>query len=224
MLAAFVDHRYEARFRLALIWGLRPGEATGLTWERVDFVRGTIEIAAQLQRSKIAVNGEPLGTIHRAGTKSTAGARTIWRLLELWKDAQAAEMIGRELAPFQIQHRAQQAARLAAAKDLGLLVSPGLYSVPPADGLVFTLANGDPILPRWDADMWTALCNRAGIKHVRLYVARHTAINHMLRSGAPLASVSVAAGHHSQAFTERVYGGNRDVIGDGLAAFVSESP
>jgi integrase len=87
---------------------------------------------------------------------------------------------------------------------------------------VFTLANGDPILPRWDADMWNAILEKAGVEHTRIYSMRHTAINFQLLAGAPIEAVSVGAGHGTTGFTERAYGGNRDALGFGLAAFVGD--
>lgn len=225
VLAALRDHPYEARFRLGIIWGLRPGEATGLTWQHVNFSDGTIRIAGQLQRSKVDVEGVRLGTIYRRAVKSDAGARTIWpdaqtlQILYKVKIDQRELLGGRELTPAQSVQRRSQADRLARAKELNLLGDATLYEVPPAD-LVFTLANGDPLLPRYDADMWKALLEAAGVAHVRLYAGRHTAANHLLARGAPLSAVSALMGHSSQAFTQRVYGGSLDVLSDGLADFI----
>ena len=225
VLTTLVGHRYEARYRLGLLWALRPGEATGLTWDRVNLKKHTITVSGQLQPSKITVDGHMLGTIYRATTKSRAGKRTFAideetiRLLGEWRLVQTEERAGRDLTATQVARRSTQAARIERAKDLGLLNDPDLYS-PAPDNLVFTLANGDPLLLRWDAALWRSLLVAAGVPHTRVYAGRHTSVNHLLVSGAPLLAVSVMAGHGSQAFTQRVYGGNLDAVTDGLAGLI----
>jgi integrase len=61
--------------------------------------------------------------------------------------------------------------------------NPRDYRVAPGD-LVFTLQNGDPMLPQYDADLWRALAEKAGVDHSRIYRARHTAITYLLQQGA----------------------------------------
>lgn len=52
--ARFVEavkgHFYEILFLVTLFCGLRQGEVLGLTWDRVDFAKGTITINRQLQK------------------------------------------------------------------------------------------------------------------------------------------------------------------------------
>lgn len=49
-LAAAKGHRLEALFALAITTGARQGELFGLTWDRVDFDAGEIEIRRTLQK------------------------------------------------------------------------------------------------------------------------------------------------------------------------------
>lgn len=51
-LAAIKGHQFEALYTLDLFTGMRRGELLGLTWDCVDFKRGTIRIEKQLQREK----------------------------------------------------------------------------------------------------------------------------------------------------------------------------
>ena len=51
-LNAIKGHRYETLFTVTLFTGMREGEALGLTWDCVDFDRGTLLINKQLQREK----------------------------------------------------------------------------------------------------------------------------------------------------------------------------
>jgi hypothetical protein len=57
-------------------------------------------------------------------------------------------------------------------------------------------------------------------EHEGRYAGRHTAINHLIISGAEMLQVSVLAGHGSQAFTQRVYGGDLDSITGGLGSLI----
>lgn len=51
-LDAIKGHQFESLYTFVLFSGLREGEALGLTWDRVDFIRGTILISKQLQKEK----------------------------------------------------------------------------------------------------------------------------------------------------------------------------
>ena len=53
-LDAVKGHPLELLYTITLFTGLREGEALGLTWDRVDFMRGTILISKQLQKEKKA--------------------------------------------------------------------------------------------------------------------------------------------------------------------------
>jgi integrase len=221
MIAAMSGHRFEARFRLAIQWGLRPGEATGLRWRDVSFANERIKIVGQVQRSKIKVDGTNLGTIYVGSAKSETSTRsfrpgsTIMGLLAIWKAEQTAEHSAHILTAHQVRQRADQASRLKRAAKLGLLDDPNNYTVLP-DDLVFTQPNTDPILPRLDATMWAGLCLAAGVEFKRLYSARHTTASFMLRNGATPLQVSQLLGHRDSAFTERTYADSLDVITDDL--------
>ena len=51
-LQTIQGQRYETLFTVTLFTGLREGEALGLTWDCVDFSKGTILVSKQLQREK----------------------------------------------------------------------------------------------------------------------------------------------------------------------------
>lgn len=51
-LQAVKGQRFETLFTITLFTGLREGEALGLTWDCVDFSKGTILVNKQLQREK----------------------------------------------------------------------------------------------------------------------------------------------------------------------------
>ena len=49
-LKAIKGHRYERVYLIALFTGMRQGEILGLTWDCIDFEKGTILIYRQLQK------------------------------------------------------------------------------------------------------------------------------------------------------------------------------
>lgn len=53
-LAAVKGHQFELLYTVTLFTGMREGEALGLTWDCVDFARGSILINKQLQKEKKA--------------------------------------------------------------------------------------------------------------------------------------------------------------------------
>jgi integrase len=221
ILVALKGHRSEFRYLLSIVHMMRPAEVAGLRWGSVDWVEGTVDVVGQLQRMKMQVGGKPLGTVYKGSTKSSNGRRRLWleprtiAAAKAWKKIQSAEAASHVRSDFQIDRLASQTKRLAAAKKSGLLSNPSLYSVQPSD-LVFTLRNGDPVLPRKDADTWKKLLAEAGVGHQRLYSMRHSAVNRLIRDGAPVGAVSVGAGHSTTVFTETKYGGDRSSLARAL--------
>ncbi|MGV8876017.1 MAG: site-specific integrase [Rhodoglobus sp.] len=223
LLAALEGDRYRARWHLGLIWGLRPGEALGLTWDSVDLETGLITISGQVQELRLPIDGVQLGPIYKKSTKSRAGLRSFridQGTLALLRDFKVAtDEERRPLTAVQIAKNAHRAARMERAAELRLFDIPENYTTLP-ENLIFRSEIGDPLLPSNDDARWRRILKRAGIAHTRRYAARHTAVNHLLISGAPLPAVSVMAGHGTAAFTQRVYGGSLNPLTEGLADFI----
>lgn len=70
-LRAIEGHKLELLYKVTLFTGMREGEVMGLTWDRIDFDRGTILIDRQLQKDR-----KKGGQYHLAATKNDK-ARTI---------------------------------------------------------------------------------------------------------------------------------------------------
>ncbi len=68
-LMAVADDRLVALYTLAIYVGLRKGEILGLTWDDIDFAKGTLTVAMQIQR----VNGMK----QRVDTKTNKSVRTV---------------------------------------------------------------------------------------------------------------------------------------------------
>lgn len=67
-LAAIRVHRLEALFTVALVLGLRQGEALGLGWEDINFEAGTLRFHNQLQRIDRQLRLVPPKTAKSRGT------------------------------------------------------------------------------------------------------------------------------------------------------------
>ncbi len=69
LVQASRDHYMGGLIQIALLTGLRLGEATGLVWEDVDMEQGCIRVRCQLQRVE--------GTLVRKSLKSRSSRRTL---------------------------------------------------------------------------------------------------------------------------------------------------
>ncbi len=178
---AAADDRYEARWHLALEFGLRPGEANAIEWSDVDLDAGTVRIHQQLQQIK----GKGLMLIELPKTKK--GDRVfvlppyLLDLLQKRRAQQYVEMI-------------QEGDRWEAWEWNGQPRS-----------LVFTQQRGRAIPPRLDTTNWKRLLTAAGVSSVSRYTGRHTAFSMMITDGVDPATVSQTAGHATVAFTMSVY-------------------
>lgn len=177
ILAAAKDTDYPARWALALIMGLRPSEALGLTWSALDGDRLTID------RQLIRDGGLTLQEL----AKTDAGHRTIILppgIVDLLADArrrQLAQMLNPEWKPW-IPTGAEE---------------PEL--------VMFTMRDGSPLKHEHDAALWKRLLTAAGLPYTRPYTARHTAASLMLAGGSDIAVVAATLGHRDAAFTLRRY-------------------
>lgn len=170
----------EARWSLALILALRPGEALALGPEHVH--HDHIEIRRQLQQ----VRGK--GTVLVPFTKTGAGRR----------DVPIPENIARMLRR---SITAQRRARLAAGADW-----VGAHTVDGGQAnLVFAQADGRPITSPVDTKQWRTLLEMANVPQKRRYTARHTAATLMFSMGMDAPTVSAILGHRRASFTIDTY-------------------
>jgi integrase len=77
---------------------------------------------------------------------------------------------------------------------------------PPADTLVFTLADGRPCLPNDVGQRFSEVMTAAGLPHVSLHTLRHTHASILIREGVDILTISRRLGHSSAAITLGVYG------------------
>ncbi len=187
-----------ARWFIALLYGVRQGEALGLTWSCVDYANGKIDLDWQLQRLtwRHGCQDSPCG--QRRGVDCPRKhhgipAGTESRVLEgawvLTRPKRKKRRIVPMLPPVEAVLRQRQD---IAAGD------PSPY------GLVFARPDGRPFDPAKDNAAWHAWLEAAGLPPLRLHDARHTAATLLQGLGVEEATRMAILGH-SQATTQRQY-------------------
>lgn len=173
-----------SRWIAALVEGLRPAEALGLTWDMVDLNAGTMTLAWQLKALPYRRYRDPdsgfrvprgfearhlTGAYHLVRPKTRAGNRVI------------------PIVP-------QLASALRQWQDQA-------YS---PHGLVWPHPNGSPCPAEYDRAQWYEIAESAGVEIVLpdgstrrplLYEARHTAATLMLANGVDETTIKAILGH-----------------------------
>lgn len=92
-LKAIQGHRYEALFTVTLFTGMRQGEVLGLTWDCVDFERGTILINKQLHLERKRGGKYVFAPLKNDKARSIAPASWIMQLLKAHKTEQLKQQL-----------------------------------------------------------------------------------------------------------------------------------
>jgi len=185
LLGAANGDRLEALYAITLTFGLRRGEALGLSWSDIDFKSGAVHVRRQLRR-------ERLPTDQRRDTGRAT--HVILRDLKTKRSRRTLHLTS-ALDRLLRSHRARQARER-------LATGPGWAE----SDLVFTTRKGTPIDPDNFGHYFHRLCARAGLGHWSPHGLRHSAASIMLAQGTPLWVVSEVLGHASVAITKDIYG------------------
>jgi integrase len=194
ILRAAAGRPNAVRWALALVLGLRQGEALGLQWDDIDFAAGTLRVRRALQRAawqhgcadRHRCDRKARRCPHRNGggllvvsPKSAASYRTM--------------VLPGHLRSALQEHRRVQDAERAAAGDS--------WAAPPqrgpnnsGSGWVFATKRGQPIDPRRDWQAWKELLADAAIRDARLHDARHSAATFLLLAGVDTRTVMAILG------------------------------
>ena len=175
-LDAVKGHPLELLYTITLFTGLREGEALGLTWDRVDFMRGTILISKQLQKEK--KKGGEFRLVSLKNDKPRRITPAPW-VMQLFRD--------RKIQQYQHKEKAGAA-----------------WSNPM--NLVFTNELGGNLIPQTVVRHFKEIVCSIGRPEARFHDLRHSYAVASLRSGDDIKTVQGNLGHATAAFTLDVYG------------------
>jgi integrase len=175
-LDAVKGHPLELLYTITLFTGLREGEALGLTWDHVDFIRGTILISKQLQKEKKAGGQFRLVSLKNDKPRRIQPAPWVMQLLR-----------DRKLQQYEHKEKAGAA-----------------WSNPL--NLVFTNELGGNLIPQTVVRHFKEIVTAIGRPDARFHDLRHSYAVASLRSGDDIKTVQGNLGHATAAFTLDVYG------------------
>lgn len=169
-----------SRWMVALLQGLRQGEALGLLWENVDLDRGSMAVEWELQR--IPEGHEIPAHLARRRIEDT----NYWLL-------PPKSAAGRRVVPL-------VPIVTAALRDWQ-------ERCPDPKGLVWPRASGGPMSAHEDSDAWRFLLQVAGVakvdgSHFVLHEARHTTVSLLLAAKVPPEVIVQIVGHSTFASTQ----------------------
>lgn len=174
---------YHAILKFILFSGVRESEAIGLTWDCIDFDRGTIRIYHQMLKRTKEAGGYTLASL-----KSDKG-----RLLT------PPPML---LSMLKEQKREQVEQRMKAGPAWR-----GWNSVEEQKtGLVFTTEFGDHYCPQTVYAHFKKIARQIGAEKATVHSLRHTYAVLCLQNGDDVKAVQSNLGHATAAFTLDVYG------------------
>lgn len=172
ILAAAADTPNGVRYVIAVVMGLRQGEALGLRLSDIDLDDNLIRIRQQYQRLRHKHGCGQTAPNHKAShCPNKHGGGWVFQSLKT-RNGLRDIPIPEPIVPMLRAHiRDLRKARLAAG------------AVWQDHDLVFPRADGLPIHPTVDSKGWHALTAKAGVRRLRLHDARHTAATMMLAIG-----------------------------------------
>lgn len=184
LMSAAGGERYEIALPLLLFCGFRLGELLALRHSSMREADGVHYLRVEQSLNRVsnfdAKPGEPKTVLRLGEPKSATSKRDVPLLPQVYLALQA--------------HMARQH-QVAST-------SWGLY-----EGDPFLISNelGGFIDPTTFRSWFNAVCEKAGIRHVRVHDCRHTAATMMLKGGATPHQAALILGHSSSQITERTY-------------------
>lgn len=191
-LGAIQGHQFELLYTVTLFTGMREGEVLGLTWDSVDFNRGTITISKQLQKDKHTGSQYFLASLKNDKPRSVTPAPFVMELLTKQK---------------QLQEEWK-----AAAGELW----DNKFD------LVFTNQLGGNLIPQTVVRHYKDIVTIIGRPDARFHDLRHSYAVAAIRSGDDIKTVQGNLGHATASFTLDIYGHVTDQMKSASAARMQE--
>ena len=182
-LTVSAGDEYEIILKTILFTGLREAEATGLTWDCIDFKAGTIKVCKQLQKRPQQDGGFTFAPLKNNKTRIIKPAPFVLSLLER-------------------RRREQVEQRFRA----GELWTGWSNAEERKTALVFTTATGGNLSPQTVYNHYKKLARKIGAPDSRVHDLRHTFAVLSLQNGDDVKTVQGNLGHATAAFTLDVYG------------------
>lgn len=182
-LTVSAGDEYEIILKTILFTGLREAEATGLTWDCIEFKAGTIKVCKQLQKRPQQDGGFTFAPLKNSKTRIIKPAPFVLSLLER-------------------RRREQVEQRFRA----GELWTGWSNAEERKTALVFTTATGGNLSPQTVYNHYKKLARKIGAPDSRVHDLRHTFAVLSLQNGDDVKTVQGNLGHATAAFTLDVYG------------------
>lgn len=176
-------------YALCLLAGLREAECLGLSWEQVDFARGTITICQQLQKEK------------------TKGGK--YMIVPFTKSNKPRTIYPPQLA---FDYLKSEQLRQAEKK----LAAGQMWDNP--NNLVFTNAGGGNLAISTFYKTFKRIATAIGRPDARPHDLRHTCATVAIASGSDVKSVQDLLGHATASFTLNVYAHSSEKMKEDTAA------
>ena len=177
------DRLYGTYYQVTLLTGMRKSESMGLTWDNVNFDRGTITIQKQLQQLTEENGGYQFMSLKNNRVRTMRPAPYVMDLLQrrYWEQQNDAQEAGEAWRAW----KDEPAHRTA---------------------LVFTDELGDHFTQQTVYKKYKAIVREMGIPERRLHDLRHTFAVISIENGDDIKTVQCNLGHASSSFTLDVYG------------------
>lgn len=175
-LSAINGTPYETLYRLALFTGLRQSELLGLTWDCVDFRKGTILVDKQLLLKEYRKENSIFTSPKSGKCRTVSPAPLVMDALRVHK---------RRMAEIQ-------------------LAAGGMWNN--TNNLLFTNEFGSPLEHWTIKRNFKSILDSIGLNGVRFHDLRHTYAVNAIRAGDDIKTIQGNLGHSSAAFTLDRYG------------------
>ena len=174
---------YKRLFQAILFMGLRESEASGLTWDCIDFDKGTVVIRQQLIKRPKSDGGFTLASTKSEKVRTLTPAPFV---MDIFKQRRFEQMEQR-LSAGEAWEGWQTAKEQKTA-------------------LCFTTATGTYLSPQTIYNHYKKIASRIGAADTTVHGLRHTHAVIRLQNGDDVKTLQEDLGHFSSSFTIDVYG------------------